>query len=681
MWGRKKKAKPIEATKPAYDFDKISKIDYCLKYNVTSKDYDTNIYPNLPWVKSGLTEEQYNAALTQIYKTDFDENGKIINSHYNKVQDHSDNTEAVHEEDLQIGEKIYNEYVAQQEEESAPTYPTTPPSSPFSYNKEELERAKKELMAMVGLDSVKKMILEIVDFAEMKQKRELLGQRMPNQSLNMVFTGNPGTGKTAVAEIVGRIMKALGILKKGHFVSVTKDDLVVDHVGGTPKKTKEVLKKALGGILFIDEAYTLSRGNEQDFGREAIDMIVKYMDEHKGEILIILAGYKKEMNDFWKTNSGLKSRFPNDIDFPDYSAAELVQIAKLLAKTYQVKFTNETEKGLKDLFNKKQVKGRNDSGNGRLVRNELEGAIRKQSNRLKGKNNVTREDFVFLLPSDFAIEQQKVFNLDAELNKIVGNDGVKQHLKRLEANMKIQKMRKEKGFATSGQSLHMIFKGNPGTGKTTVARLVGKILKELEVCKKGHVVEVGRSDLVGQFVGQTAPKVKDKVQEALGGILFIDEAYALSSGGSNDFGKEAIDTLVQEMENHRDELIVILAGYNREMDMFMQSNSGLNSRFPYTFDFKDYTERELLLLFAQMAKQDDYQIHKNAIGPIRFLASTAAESKSNDTGNGRYVRNCIEQAKQHQAMRLSNLGRVPEDHELQMLTDKDFFPLLPLKKV
>lgn len=342
---------------------------------------------------------------------------------------------------------------------------------------------------------------------------------------------------------------------------------------------------------------------------------------------------------------------------------------------------NSGERLLHDFFDRKQINGRTDNGNGRLVRNEIEAAIRRQSRRLQKKENPTKEEFVFLLPSDFELKKQKTFNLEQELNQIVGNEHIKEHIRRLQAQVKIQKMRKEQGLATNGQSLHMIFTGNPGTGKTTIARLVGNVLRELGVCKKGHVVEVGRSDLVGQYVGHSAPKVIDKVQEALGGILFIDEAYSLARGGKNDFGKEVIDTLVQEMENHREELIVILAGYPKEMDDFLKLNPGLKSRFPYVFEFKDYNERELIELFFRMAKQDDYKIDKNAIGILRYLANDAVNKNERDTGNGRYVRNMLEKAKQYQAMRLAELDHEPTQEELQLLTDNDFFKVLPFKKL
>lgn len=645
------------------------------------------------WEQLGMTKERYDNLMNVIYgmsDEEMDYRIKTAGQHrlYNPYAPQvTDDTPDQDDEkyDVLYQQTLTNirkeKSISSTETKSQTVVHSTASTSSALPDEAELEKALKNLDNMVGLANVKKMIHEIVDDVKLRKKREAIGQYMPNQSLNMIFAGNPGTGKTTVAKMVGQIMKSLNVLEKGHFVSATRDKLVVEHIGGTAKQTKKVLEEALGGVLFIYEAYSLARGNETDFGREAIDTLVEFMEDHKGEILIILAGYEKELEMLWKVNSGLKSRFPNIIHFPDYTTEEMVELMKVQAKQYKVRLTNETERLLHDFFDRKQINGRTDNGNGRLVRNEIEAAIRRQSRRLQKKENPTKEEFVFLLPSDFELKKQKTFNLEQELNQIVGNEHIKEHIRRLQAQVKIQKIRKEQGLSTTGQSLHMIFTGNPGTGKTTIARLVGKILKELGVCKKGHVVEVGRSDLVGQYVGQTAPKMKEKIQEALGGILFIDEAYTLARGGKNDFGKEAVDTLVQEMENHRDELIVILAGYTREMNEFLNLNPGLKSRFPYLFKFKDYNERELIELFFRMAKQDDYKIDKKAIGILRYLANDAIEKKAKDTGNGRYVRNTLEKAKQHQAMRLSKLDRRPTQEELRLLTDRDFFLVLPFKQL
>ncbi|MDK7667388.1 AAA family ATPase [Cytobacillus oceanisediminis] len=621
------------------------------------------------WEKIGLSKEQYDEALTVIYgPKDGDFTSYLNRPTSSSSVQMKQETDSVAK---QNANPLPNEshYVSLKSEAQKVPHGSTSPASPVNDSGGELEKYLKALDRMVGLQPVKEMIHEIVDDVKMRKEREMFGQKMPLPSLNMMFTGNPGTGKTTVAQLVGKIMKAAGVLEKGHFVSATRADLVVDYIGGTAKKTKATLQKALGGILFIDEAYSLARGGEQDFGKEAVDTIVEFIENHKGKILVIMAGYTEEMKGLTKVNTGIQSRFQNIIEFPDYSAEEMIQLARFMARKYQVRWNTATEKVMLEVFNRKQIKGRSDSGNGRLVRNELEAAIRRQSKRLANKQNKTKEDVYYLLPSDFAFEKERSFDLEKELAQIVGKEELKNHIRSLAATVKIQKMRKEKGLPSSQQSLHMVFKGNPGTGKTTIARILGELFKELQIVKKGHLVEVSQSDLIGSYVGQTAPKTKEKIQEALGGILFIDEAYALKN---NEFGQDAIDELVKMMEDNKDELIVILAGYNREMDEFMQTNSGLASRFPVTMQFNDYNEEELKQLFVMMAKRDSYHLTDDAMFAISAICKVAIKQKQQDTGNGRMVRNILDQAKRYQAERLLGLNREPSVNELQELNITDF---------
>ncbi|CAK6481429.1 AAA family ATPase [Peribacillus castrilensis] len=188
-----------------------------------------------------------------------------------------------------------------------------------------LDESLHELEKMTGLEPVKEKIKELTDMISLEKERNRIGQSLSNQSLHMMFTGNPGTGKTTVARIMAKILKAIGVISKGHLVEVTRQDLVGEYVGHTAPKTRRIIDKAIGGVLFIDEAYSLSRGSNDDFGKEAIDELVRGMEEHRSDLIVILAGYTKEMNEFLKTNSGLKSRMPNAIEFPDYRGTETIR--------------------------------------------------------------------------------------------------------------------------------------------------------------------------------------------------------------------------------------------------------------------------------------------------------------------------------------------------------------------
>lgn len=240
----------------------------------------------------------------------------------------------------------------------------------------------------------------------------------------------------------------------------------------------------------------------------------------------------------------------------------------------------------------------------------------------------------------------------AELDGLIGLDKVKKLVKELRAFVEIQQRRLEKGLATEPLVLHMVFKGNPGTGKTTVARILGKIFREMGVLEKGHLVEVERADLVGEYIGHTAQKTREQIRRAMGGILFIDEAYSLSRGGEKDFGKEAIDTMVKAMEDHKNNIILILAGYRREMSNFIRSNPGLRSRFPLHLDFPDYTVEELLAIAEVMLSERQYRLTGSAREELRVLLSDSGNSHRLNTGNARLIRNIIEKAIRLQAVRL-----------------------------
>ncbi|TCT26682.1 stage V sporulation protein K [Melghiribacillus thermohalophilus] len=261
--------------------------------------------------------------------------------------------------------------------------------------------------------------------------------------------------------------------------------------------------------------------------------------------------------------------------------------------------------------------------------------------------------------------------IEETFSSFIGMDDMKDLLKEIYANVMISQKREQAGFKTEPQMLHMLFKGNPGTGKTTVARKISELFYEIKLLSKGHFIEAERADLVGEYIGHTAQKTRDLVKKALGGVLFIDEAYSLARGGEKDFGKEAIDTLVKHMEDHYQDFVLILAGYPEEMDHFLYLNPGLKSRFPIIYHFPDYTIDELIEIAKMITRQKEYRLSKCAIQKIRIHLYQMKREQKLSTSNGRYIRNMIEQAIRRQAFRLvaKNLFR-PSD--LLYLTEEDF---------
>ncbi|MFB5281634.1 stage V sporulation protein K [Peribacillus sp. Hz7] len=290
------------------------------------------------------------------------------------------------------------------------------------------------------------------------------------------------------------------------------------------------------------------------------------------------------------------------------------------------------------------------------------------------KRNVIQKDVPIreLYDRDLSEQHIALKEIEAELETLVGMEEMKKLIKEIYAWIYVNKKREERGLKAGRQALHMMFKGNPGTGKTTVARLIGKLFHKMNVLTKGHLIEAERADLVGEYIGHTAQKTRDLVKKALGGILFIDEAYSLGRGGEKDFGKEAIDTLVKHMEDKQHEFILILAGYSREMDYFLSLNPGLLSRFPLVVEFPDYTTDQLMEIADLMLEEREYVISRDAERKLReHLVVLRSLQGPVSFSNGRYIRNVIEKAIRTQAMRLLHEDSY-DKADLMTLRSQDF---------
>ena len=511
-----------------------------------------------------------------------------------------------------------------------------------------------ELDKMPGMSQIKEKMKDIIECAQLQKLREEQGLPKVEISRHLVLQGPPGSGKTTVARLLGQIYYDLGITKNPQIIEVDRGDLVGSVIGETALKTKKAVEAARGGILFIDEAYTLSKGDGNDFGQEAIDTLLKCMEDHKDDLIVIVAGYTELMSKFINSNPGLKSRFKTCIDFKDYTAEELYQIFLLLCQKHGMTIETTALEDLKKHFEKMAKNKGLNFGNGREVRNYFENTvIAHQAHRIAMMKEPSKEELSCIKYSDFNFDQQdvrtEITEALNELSQMVGLKRVKEEVNTLLSLAQNRKQREENGYAAEAINMHMAFLGNPGNGKTTVARIMAKLLYNMGFIGEDKIVEVSCPNLISGYTGQTAMKTRDVIINAMGGVLFIDEAYALNSTAGG-FGDEAIAVLLKYMEDYHENLVVIVAGYEDEMEKFLNSNSGLRSRFPNVIHFEDYTADELLQIFELLCHKKQYAMTSEA---KQLLHSFIKSHKSEFRGNGRDVRNLFEKVQKKQAFRLA----------------------------
>lgn len=518
--------------------------------------------------------------------------------------------------------------------------------------------ALEELNNLVGLEKVKHEIKKMINMVEFNKKRIASGKTPEKQTLHAAFMGNPGTGKTTVARLFGEALYEAGVLsgEEFRFVEATESDLISSSVGGTAEQTQHLLEKARGGILFIDEAYSLDKkGSSVNFGIEAVNTILKFMEDNRDDIMIIFAGYTKEMEEFFKTNPGLRSRVPNNFIFEDYTGDEIVQLGEMILKKGDYKLED------RDYYArhvKRAYDGSLDKSNGRWIRNLDEQLTKTLADRVVAQGS---DDIETILNIDIdAVLNQGKYQEGADkeedgmaaLNRLIGIPKVKEQVEQFVAMAEFNQKRAEQGGVVADTTLHSLFLGNPGTGKTTVARILGNILFQKGVIKQKKFIEVSRSNLVGGYQGHTALKTREVLESALGGVLFIDEAYALYKDSNDSFGKEALDEILKFMEDHRRDIVIIFAGYTKEMYEFLQVNSGLQSRIPTTFDFEDYTPDEIVEIGLLGLHKQGYQVNKALYADVVKLSYT----RSNDNSNGRWIRNFNEKLLRQVSTRVARDG-------------------------
>ena len=542
------------------------------------------------------------------------------------------------------------------------------------------------LNSLIGLEKIKQRVLELTSLAAYELQYRI-GTNSPIDFpvLHMVFKGNPGTGKTSVARLFGEIYHEIGVLRRGHLIEARAADLIADHVGGTALKTNSIIEQALDGVLFIDEAYALTEGDRGGFGQEAVDTLISSLENFRNRMAVIVAGYPRQMEKFLSSNPGLRRRFPqgNIIDFPDYSAEELDLILQNMFLQKNVSISNQMKEKLSEIIVQMSNQKDENFGNAGEMRNLSEAVYRIYANRIMSQNQEgSRKKLI--ITKDIPLEYQVYlppsepipYGLFHELDELVGLDEVKGYLHRLIDRISLDILRGKKGLSTQDENIlqHLVFCGNPGTGKTTIAKLVGKMYQRLGLLRKGQCIEVSRADLVAGYVGQTAIKTMDRIREALDGVLFIDEAYSLIGNSKNDFGSEALSTLVKAMEDYRKRLVVIVAGYPHEMEEFLSSNPGLRSRFNPPILFPDFQIDDLLEIIRRLAIRENYIIDETVLLKLMYQLDHLKASASAGFGNARQAIDVYQGMKTNMAGRVLGLAD-PDLDQLSTFIPDDVPPI------
>ena len=557
------------------------------------------------------------------------------------------------------------------------------------------------LMNMVGCKNLKQAVMELCNKTNFKNIKEelipttkILNEMSNYERNNWILTGEPGTGKSTGAEILEKVMYQEKIIKKDVIVKYTPSnnnpDFIVTPFGPMAIKTsndlQESFQESIGGVLIVDEIGHLSDEDKS--------LLLQLMEDYKREVSVILCGYEYEAKALLYYNPGFRSRFTHIIKMDDYTVDELLEILTRKLNEKHFTLSDEVNKMLKDeIINIKQVPN---FGQARFMESMADKLVSIHSNsKLKQieevlKTNpdaefnekdiyeITKEDVKQIPLDDMLGEEWKLIknHKDAysELHNLIGCLQVKNEVEEFVAKSKIDKIKVERKLIDKSLfNMNMVFYGSPGTAKTTVARLIARIMYDKGIIKEPKFTEVGAADLVGAYVGHTAIKTTDVFERAKGGVLFIDEAYTLANEKAGGFNQEAIDTIIKEMENNRENTMVIFAGYKNKMEEFIDCNPGFKSRISKYVDFPNYTTEELIQIFEKLCKDNKYTLDENDKDKIIDLIKDYLEEVKDKKqfGNGRECRTILESAINSQSIRLVKFDEI-SDEELMKLKYEDF---------
>lgn len=526
---------------------------------------------------------------------------------------------------------------------------------------------------LIGMQDVKNQIELIAKRVRNNQRRQAAmrpGQpvKVKVDNIHVIITGNPGTGKTTVAKRLGQVFKAIGVIPTDRVVIKKSEDILDSMANSAGPNMRKAVEDAMGGVLFIDEAYNLmpvrQPGQVDATGAQAVEALMTCMSEREGQFVTVMAGYKMEMDEFIRNaNPGLQRRFTHHIHIPDYSVDDLIAIYMQQATSYGFRLTD----GAKEMLARKveeMVTAKDEKfGNAGEMIKLFDQTQERQADRLDPDAD---DDALFTIEaSDIPYDAPKKLDIDeimGQLDHLEGLAEVKNAVRDLADNIIAQQERdKALGEKSSVSLSHYLFLGNPGTGKTTVARIMGNIFYSLGLLPSNKVVELSAKDLKAQYVGQTSPKAHAAMMRGMGGVVFIDEAYSITQGdGQAGFGQEAVAEILQIMENYKGRFICIAAGYKKEMGEWLNSNSGLASRFTETINFDDYSAEELCRIAESIIRKKGMSLSDDARQAMLFHFTKLVNAKSPNFANAREARNYVDKVLLQQGRRLREERRMPD---------------------
>ncbi len=525
-----------------------------------------------------------------------------------------------------------------------------------------LEEVMLEFDKYVGVDEIKNTMTGIVNSIRSFQK--LHPDKTYELKDHYLFLGNPGTGKTTMARVFADALSAMGILPSGQLVEVAPKDLKGQYMGHTGPKVDAVFDRAMGGVLFIDEAYDMWGGENDTFGNEAVTALIKNVEDRRGKLVVILAGYPREMGIFATANPGIPSRFNTTVNFRDYKGEELTEIARRMIAAQGYTLDEKADKAIGKFFEKMYVSRKKDFANAREVRNAVDKAIKAQNTRIQAAMEQpgfdASSEFVITM-ADFTGENENppmsVDEVIATLDDLIGMDHIKQEIRKLANVAMVNRMRMERGIGAAAlQPVNIILTGNPGTGKTTIAKRLGQVLHAAGVLPTDKVVEREAKTILSSYVNASGQNMDKAVDEAMGGVLFIDEAYNLlpQPGSMNNTGNEALDALMTRMENDKGKFVVVIAGYKDRMEeLIRRGNPGLMSRFNKNLHIDDYDADALTQIFKINAQKRKFTLTPEAEAALEWRMNEMVINKGIHFGNAREAVNLLNEVIEMQGNRIA----------------------------